>query len=235
MDEKIAKLKRKKELLEEYKKGMMQKLFSQEIRFKDDDGNDFPDWEDFTLGHVGSTFSGLSGKSKEDFGEGYPFVQYMQVYEGSAIDFSGCGLVQIDVGERQTSLELGDVLLTTSSETPSEIGMSSVISFQPSERIYLNSFCFGYRFKKEMVPLFTSYLFRSPGFRKKIFPLAQGSTRFNLSKSNFLKLDIPSPTIDEQQKIGEFLTRIDVKITGVANQIDNAAEFKRGLLQKMFV
>ena len=68
-----------------------------------------------------------------------------------------------------------------------------------------------------------------------MIPLAQGSTRFNLSKSNFLKLNTTFPSLPEQQKIAEFLTGIDDKITAVANQIDKAAEFKKGLLQKMFV
>jgi len=235
VDQRIALLEKKKELLEQYKKGVMQKIFSQEIRFKDEHGNDFPDWEEKKLGEVATTVSGLSGKTKEDFGEGVPYVQYKQVFDSSYIKIEDCGLVKLENGEKQSTLKKGDVLLTTSSETANEVGTASVIIENLGE-IYLNSFCFGLRFKKDILsPVFSQFLFRSEGFRKIVVPLAQGSTRYNLSKSSLMKLVISIPRIEEQIKIGSFLQKLLNQIEGVESSVNEMKVFKKGLLQKMFV
>ena len=85
---KITQLKQNKTLLEQYKKGVMQKIFSQEIRFKDENGNEFPKWEKKRLSRIGEAYSGLSGKSKENFGAGKPYIQYKQIFDNSKIDIS---------------------------------------------------------------------------------------------------------------------------------------------------
>lgn len=138
VDKRIQLLQTKKEKLEEYKKGVMQKLFSQQIRFKDENGNPFPDWEEKKLGEVGETFNGLTGKTKVDFGEGKPYIQYTQIFKDSVIRQSECGLVKINEGEKQSKAQYGDVFFTTSSETPHEIGIASVLTTKIDE-IYLNS------------------------------------------------------------------------------------------------
>jgi type I restriction enzyme S subunit len=127
VDEKIQALKKKKGLLEAYKKGVMQKLFSQELRFKGDDGQAFADWEVKKLGEVGETYGGLSGKTKEDFGKGKLYIQYKQIFDDSKIDISRFELVNIGEKENQNKVQFGDVFFTVSSETPNEIGMSSVL------------------------------------------------------------------------------------------------------------
>jgi type I restriction enzyme S subunit len=236
VDERFGLLKRKKELLEEYKKGVMQRLFSREIRFKDEEGNEYPEWKEKRLGEVGSTFGGLSGKSKEDFGTaGARYVQYMQVYSSNMINLAECDQVALKPGEKQNRLILGDALFTTSSETPEEIGISSVVTNMDELPVYLNSFCFGFRMNVPVSPVFLAYRFRAHDFRRIIAPLAQGSTRFNLSKSNFLKLSLKFPSTEEQVQIGEALLKIDKKINRCNAQIVGMSELKKGLLQKMFV
>src|SRR4030095_7923276 len=101
VDEKIQRLTRKKELLEQYKYGVMQQLFSGKLRFKDVNGKSFPKWEEKRLGDFGDTFNGLTGKTKENFGEGKPYIQYMQIFSSSKIDVTKCGLVQIGDNENQ--------------------------------------------------------------------------------------------------------------------------------------
>lgn len=236
VDERISLLQKKKAKLEEYKKGVMQKLFSQEIRFKDENGNDFPDWEKKMLGEIGNTYNGLTGKTKVDFGEGKPYVQYMQIFSNSKIDVDGFGLVEIDEGENQSKVQYGDVFFTTSSETPNEIGTASVMLEEVSE-VYLNSFCFGFRPNSltELVPYFSRYLFRSELFRREIIKLAQGSTRFNMSKVELMKLKVLLPDEEEQIKIAAFLTSLDDSIESIEIEIDGSIEYKNGLLQKMFV
>jgi type I restriction enzyme S subunit len=235
VDKKIAELKQKKALLDQYKKGVMQKLFSQELRFKDENGKEFPKWEKKNLGSIGDTFTGLNGKSKENFGEGKPYIQYKQIFDSSRVDINKCDFVEIEENENQSQVKFGDVFFTTSSETPLEIGYSSVL-LQEVEEVYLNSFCFGYRIHsfKVLNPHFAEYLFRSPNFRKDIIKLGQGSTRYNMSKTELMKVEVILPSEKEQKKIYQFLNEIDDKIKQVTIQIDNAVSYRKGLLQNMF-
>ncbi|NQZ15024.1 MAG: restriction endonuclease subunit S [Alphaproteobacteria bacterium] len=236
VDKKIAQLQTKKDLLEKYKKGCMQKLFSQEFRFTDDNGKPFPDWEDKSIGDLGETYGGLSGKNSSDFGAGKPYITYTQVFKDSYIKSDAFELVTISTGENQSKIQQGDILFTTSSETPNEVGFASVC-LEDFGELYLNSFCFTLRpfDLNEIIPSFSRYLFRSPAYRAAVLPLAQGSTRYNLSKKSFLKIKLKVPHPDEQKKIADFLSAIDDKITLVAEELDKAKTFKKGLLQQMFV
>jgi type I restriction enzyme S subunit len=236
IDNKIEHLSKKKKLLESYKKGVMQKIFSQELMFKDDEGNSYPDWENKKLGAIGKTYNGLTGKTKEDFGEGKAYIQYKQIFDNSKININNFGYVDIKKNDKQNLANYGDVFFTTSSETPLEVGFSSVLLNKVKE-VYLNSFCFGYRINslKTLNPEFSQYLFRNDIFRKNIVKLAQGSTRYNMSKIALMKLNIKIPAIEEQTKIANFLTKIDNKINLVEKQLNDSKEYKKGLLQKMFI
>jgi type I restriction enzyme S subunit len=236
VDEKLQALKQKKSLLEQYKKGVMQKIFSQELRFKDDNGNAFTDWEEKKLGEIGETYNGLTGKTKEHFGNGKPYIQYKQIFDDSKIDISRFELVEINSTEKQNKVLFGDIFFTVSSETPHEIGMSSVL-LDEIEELYLNSFCFGYRANslETLSPYFSKYLFRSELFRNEIIKLAQGSTRFNMSKIQLMKIAIKVPCHEEQIKIATFLSTIDDKVNQCQTQITNTEFWKKGLLQGMFI
>lgn len=236
LDNKINQLTQKKNLLEQYKKGVMQKIFTQEIRFKDDNGNDFADWEEKSLGEVGSTYNGLTGKTKENFGVGKPYIQYKQIFDNSKIDISKFEFVDVTDNENQNKVIFGDVFFTVSSETPNEIGTASVLLDEIDE-LYLNSFCFGYRAKslKILNPYFSQYLFRSESFRNEIVKLAQGSTRYNMSKVGLMKLTVKLPCENEQIKIANFLSAIDENINQITKQLQQTTQYKKGLLQQMFV
>lgn len=236
VDTKLEQLTQKEALLKQYKKGVMQKIFSQEIRFKADDGSEFPEWNSLPMSELGKTFNGLTGKTGDDFGDGQPYIQYKQIFDNSKIDLVNTGLVRIVAGERQQKAKYGDVFFTTSSETPNEVAYASVLLDQV-DNLYLNSFCFGYRANslKQLLPEFSRYYFRSEGFRREAVKLAQGSTRYNISKTELMKTIIDLPCIDEQRKIALCLTALDDKLELVSGQIDNAKTFKKGLLQQMFV
>lgn len=236
IDRRISLLIQKKEKLVCYKQGVMQKIFSQELRFKDEDGKDFPEWEEKRLGELGNTFNGLTGKTKEDFGKGKPYIQYMQIFSSSKININHFGFVDILESDNQNRVQRGDVFFTTSSETPNEIGTASVLVDEVGE-VYLNSFCFGFRPNSldELTPEFAKYLFRSENVRTEIVKLAQGSTRYNMSKVELMKLLVSLPSNSEQQKIASFLTALDQQIEKVDAQIDEMKGWKKGLLQKMFV
>ena len=237
VDKKISLTEEKLELFREYKKGVMQKIFSQELRFKDSNGNDYPEWEEKKLGEIGDTYNGLTGKSAEDFGRGKKYITYKNIYDNTKINMNILELVNIELGEKQNKVEYGDIFFTTSSETPNEVGYSSVLLDKIQEDIYLNSFCFGFRLKNKVkyLPEFFRYLLRSSNFRTSIYILAQGSTRFNLSKVELLKLKVLLPALEEQQKIADFLSSIDSKLESIEKELEGLKEFKKGLLQQMFV
>lgn len=193
-------------------------------------------WDNKPISKLGETVNGLSGKKGADFGSGRPYVQYKQVFDKSFIDFTECGKVDVGDDENQNQLQLGDILFTTSSETPDEVGFASVITKQPNEPTYLNSFCFILRPNDldEINPDFSRYLFHSPIYRKSVSAIAQGSTRYNLSKGSFLKLRVPIPKPEEQQKIASCLSSLDELITAHNDKLDALKDHKKGLLQNLF-
>ena len=159
-----------------------------------------------SFSEIGIAYSGLSGKSGDDFGQGYPFITYLNVYQNNVINEDDFGLVTIAANESQHTISHGDVLFTLSSETPDEVGIGSVYLGE-SEKFYLNSFCFGVSIpnKDRIYPPYLAYLVSSTKFRKFVYPLAQGSTRFNLQKNDFMKKKFILPTIEEQHKIANTL------------------------------
>ena len=199
-----------------------------ELRFK----GFTDDWEQRKLGEVGNTFTGLSGKTKEDFGHGEgKFITYVNVFNNPVADLDGLESVEID--NKQFQVKAGDVLFTTSSETPEEVGMSSMW-LGNADNIFLNSFCFGYRPTIEFDNYYLAFMLRSASIRKKFQLLAQGISRYNISKNKVMEMSIPVPSIEEQQKIGAFFKQLDDTIALYQRKLDLLKEQKKGFLQKMF-
>lgn len=160
------------------------------------------------LREIGDFFGGLTGKSKEDFIDGNArFISYMNVYSNPALKLDLPDFVKINDGEKQNVVQYGDILFTGSSETPNECGMSSVVTTKPSEPLYLNSFCFGFR----LIDIntfnldFLKHLLRSYEVRGQIAKTANGVTRFNISKKLFANIMIPVPPIEVQEEIVRIL------------------------------
>ncbi|WP_303958334.1 restriction endonuclease subunit S [Rothia mucilaginosa] len=165
-----------------------------------------------TLGELGKFYGGLKGKTKNDFGSsGARYISYKNVYENISVDFTWPDFVQVKEGENQLSLMKGDILLTGSSENMEEAGLSSVVTKEPEEEAYLNSFSICYRLNDPSIlnPEFSKYLFRSRLARKQIIRTAQGVTRFNVSKKKLANVSIPIPSLEEQQRIVGILDRFD--------------------------
>ena len=203
------------------------KFHSTNLEFK----NTFS-WEQRKLGDIGKTFTGLSGKTANDFGHGEAkFLPYLNIFNNPIADTSFLELIEID--PTQNKIQHGDVFFTTSSETPEEVGMSS-IWLGNSDNIYLNSFCFGFRPNITIDSYYLGYYLRSNTFRKKIIVLAQGISRFNISKNKVLELSINLPSLEEQKLIGRYFKYLDESITLHQRKCDTLINIKKSLLQKMF-
>lgn len=182
------------------------------------------------LGDVGKFYGGLSGKSKNDFVEGNSkFITYMNVYSNPSLCVNVDDKVVIKEGEKQNTIQFGDILFTGSSETPDECGMSSVLTTHVEEKIYLNSFCFGYRFDDltDINSHFMKHLFRSASVRKLITKTANGVTRFNVSKKLFAEIVIPIPPLSEQQRIVSILDRFEAITTDLQSGLPAEIEARR--------
>ena len=189
-------------------------------------------WEHRKVEELGDTFTGLTGKTKEDFGHGdATFVTYINVFSNPITDLKMTESVEIDA--KQNQVEYGDIFFTTSSETPEEVGMSSVWLGNEAN-VYLNSFCFGYRPVTELAPSYLAFLLRSPNVRNQFIFLAQGISRYNISKNRVMDIEIPVPNIDEQRKVGQFFKDIDDLITLHQRKLDQLKELKKAYLQLMF-
>ncbi|MCI6285787.1 restriction endonuclease subunit S [Acidaminococcus fermentans] len=226
---------RKYEMLKKIKKSFLEKMFPKngkrvpELRFS----GFTDDWEQHKLGEIGSTFTGLSGKTKEDFGHGDArFVTYMNVYSNSIADLAMTERVEID--QTQNSVKYGDIFFTTSSETPNEVGMSSVW-LGNTENTYLNSFCFGYRPEVKVNPYYMAYMLRSPNVRNKLIILAQGISRYNISKNRVMDIEVPTPDLSEQKEIGQYFFNLDHLITLHQRKLEALQTLKKFLLQNLFV
>jgi len=191
---------------------------------------------EISLQQIGTFYSGLSGKSAEDFGRGKPFITYMNVYKNIIVDESMVQYVNIDKNESQNKVQYGDVLFTLSSETPQEVGMSAIYLGNNNE-LYLNSFCLGYRLNNfdTLLPEYMPYLFSCKQFRKIVSPLAQGSTRFNLQKTDFLNKKFKIPTIQNQKKISNILNALSEKLKIEQNLLSEYQNQKKYLLNQMFI
>ncbi len=190
------------------------------------------DWGQRKLGSIGSTYTGLSGKTKEDFGHGEAqYITYLNIFLNTVSDITMTDKVEIDT--TQNEVKYGDVLFTTSSETPEEVGMSSVW-MGDSPNTYLNSFCFGFRPNQKINPYFLGYSLRAPYMRDKIKILAQGISRYNISKNKVMELEISLPNNEEQKLLGTFLQRIDLIITLHQRKLEHLNLKKKALLQKLF-
>jgi len=203
VDNKLMQLRRKKELLETYKRGLMQKLFSQQIRFKQDDGTAFPDWQEKQLGKI-CTY--LNGKSYED-----------NVLEKGRYYLITLNSIDIDgnlkpdhkkVDFTDNSLQAEDLVMVLSDVAHGNfLGLTNII---PTNNYVLNQRMGAL---KPKIKVNVYFLMRYINYTQKYFKLhGKGSSQKNLSKGDVLNFPVKFPTLEEQQKIADCLTALDKKI-----------------------
>ncbi|MCS3286991.1 restriction endonuclease subunit S [Bacteroides fragilis] len=184
---------------------------------------------------LGEAYSGLSGKNGGDFGCGEPFITYMNVYQNTYVSENDYELVQIAPNEKQNCVRYGDALFTLSSETPEEVGIGAVY-LGNTQKLYLNSFCFGVHIHdKRVLPRYLAHFIASTSFRKVIYPLAQGSTRFNLQKNDFMKMKFVLPTFEEQECIAKTFDALLCCLANEKSLVEQYLLLKQYLLSQMFI
>ncbi|WP_052656065.1 restriction endonuclease subunit S [Pantoea ananatis] len=191
------------------------------------------DWEIVTMGEMGATYGGLSGKSKDDFGSGNSlYVPFTNIMANVIVNV---GLLErVNVHEVQNPVLPGDLLFNGSSEIPEEVCFCSLMS-EDIDKLYLNSFCFGFRANSQpkYIPLYLAYWFRSDAGRTAVSIMAQGSTRYNISKSQFLKLKIVLPSKREQTAIATILSDMDAELAVLEKKLAKARDIIQGMMQQL--
>ena len=233
VDGRIGQLIQKKALLEDYKKGVMQQLFTQAIRFKDDHGNDFPEWDTIAMGQLYPQIrNGFVGTATPFYcDEGVQYVQGRNIKAGKIKDN---GFVSITEAFHKkcskSQLRTNDILMVQSGH----VGECAVVT-----QTFDDSNCHALlvltpRDGDVDSRFYVSYFYSSRG-RRHIYKIKTGNTIAHILSSDLKKEAVPYPSPDEQTKIADFLSAIDRKIESVATQITETRTFKRGLLQQMFV
>lgn len=186
--------------------------------------------ETAALGEIGAIFGGLTGKSKADFSGGAArYVAYVNVFNNPAVSVETETFVRVAPGERQRTLQRGDILFTGSSETVDGVGMSSVVTQEVREPLYLNSFCIGYRLNDPTTidPDFAKHLFRSRELRKQLVRTAHGVTRFNVSKARLAQVKIPLLPLEVQHEIARILDDLNELEAELETALETEAKARR--------
>ena len=213
------------------KQATMQQLLTGQTRLSGFHG----EWEVKRLGEIGSTYGGLTGKSKADFGVGTgQYVTFMNVMTNVVID---CGLfdqVRVSPTESQNRVSQGDLLFNGSSETPEEVAICSLMA-ENVPNLFLNSFCFGFRIreKQEADGLFLAYYLRASPGRDLMKSLAQGSTRYNLSKGALLEASVRLPRKAEQAAIATVLADMDAELSALDARLAKTRALKQAMMQEL--
>ncbi len=229
LDKKIAELKQKKNLLEQYKKGVTQKLFSQEFKFKDENGKEFPKWENKKLGNI-AQFSKGKGISKVEISEEgkYECIRYGELYTHYGETISEIQSRTDLKGNELVFSENNDVIIPASGESQIDIAKAScVLKSGVALGGDINIM------KGEFDGVFLSYYLNHKK-RNEIATLAQGVSVVHLYSSQLSTLELQLPSLKEQNLISKFISIIENKINRTENQIQQTQEYKKGLLQNMF-
>lgn len=228
VDEKLNLLKEKKALLEEYKKGMMQKIFSQELRFKDENGKDFVEWEEVLISELTNVIvGGTPSTTKEEYWNGdIPWLSSGELNNGLV---TKAKKHITEIGLKNSSAKImkpNTVMLAMTGATLGKVGFltfescgnQSIAGFEPNNKFVSKFFYYNLLFNKNL-----------------ILSLAGGAAQQGINKASIESMFFSFPSLKEQTKIANFLSAIDQKIELVNTQIEETQQYKKGLLQQMFV
>lgn len=238
IDTKIKQLTKTENLLKEYKKGTVQKIFSQEIRFKDDEGSNFPKWVDRKLDTVAWYQEGPGVRRNQYRKNG---VKLLNV---GNIDNNKLMLDKTDrfISEEEAYsnynhflVDSGDILIACSGVSFNTYSQKICIAEENHLPLCMNTSTMRFKPLQGIEQIFLYQFLKSTYFKHQVFRILTGSAQFNFGPSHIKYFKIPLPSKPEQVKIANFLSSIDKKIEFVLQQLNQTKEFKKALLQQMFI
>lgn len=237
VDTRVGLLRRRRDALRAFKKGMMQRLFSQELRFTKPDGSPFPDWQEKRLGEIASEkFSNGVFNDPQLVGTGYRLINVKDMFEGNQIALHSLHLVAIDEREfLKNRAKKGDIFFTRSSLVKEGIAYSNVL-LEDAEDVTFDGHLIRLRPDQRVcIPRFLAAQLRHGSLRRQLVARGKTGTMTTIGQEDLSTVRVALPHPEEQQKIADTLTALDTKIDAVTAQIDAMLRFKKGLLQQMFV
>jgi type I restriction enzyme, S subunit len=246
INQKISQLKQKKTLLEQYKKGVMQKIFSQQLRFRDDNGQEFPKWEEkkFNEAYSFKTTNSFSRDNLNYESGDVKNIHYGDIHTKypTLLDITQHDVpyVNPDISIKKIKEDSycinNDLIFADASEDVPDVGKCIELVNINGEKVLAGLHTILARPDiKKVAGGFGGYLMASNGIRKQIMKISQGSKVTSISSTRLGEIEIELPCPGEQTKIANFLSAIDTKINHTQTQIEKAERWKKGLLQKMFV
>ncbi|MFN7749910.1 MAG: restriction endonuclease subunit S [Cyclobacteriaceae bacterium] len=222
VDEKIQQFTRKKEWLEQYKKGVMQQLFSGKLRFKDPNGKPYPKWEEKKLGEVCEI-----NPSTKEVPEAFIYIDLESVSKGQLVQENR--ITKDEAPSRaQRTLQPNDILY----QTVRPYQMNNYLFDKKGDYVASTGYA---QIRTNQETRYIYQLLHSEDFVNEVMERCTGTSFPAINSKDLGKIKVPVPHKEEQQKIARFLTALDAKIESVATQIAHTQTFKKGLLQQMFV
>ena len=234
VDKKISIVEEKLNLFNQYKKGIMQKIFNQELRFKDENGNNYPQWEERKLEDIAFVFIGLVTTMTSNYvNVGVPMIRNSDIFPNKFRKIDELIKLEENFAKKNEnrSFKTGDIATIHTGD----LGTSAVISEELegsigfatlNTRILNNNECYNY---------YLSHFFNSDKYKCFVNSVKTGDGRDNLNLKDFINSIIPLPCLEEQKKIADFLSAIDDKIENISGNLESLKLFKKSMLQKMFV
>ena len=227
VDKKISIVEEKLNLFNQYKKGIMQKIFNQELRFKDENGNNYPQWEERKLKKIYEYFNGSSFENYVSENGKYNLITLNSIDINANLKKEH-KTVNID----KNLLYKNDLIMVLSDVAHGNfLGLTAIIP--ENNKFVLNQRMAGLRAITETNVKYIRYYINSNQFYFKLH--GQGSSQLNLSKKDVEEFIVKLPCLEEQKKIADFLSAIDDKIENISGNLESLKLFKKSMLQKMFV
>ena len=232
VDDKIQQLTKKKVLLEQYKKGIMQQIFSQQLRFKDDSGKDYPAWQERTLGDIAIQLVNGVSLEQNDYSNGYK-VTRIETISDTYININRVGFIDTSVNIEGYKLKIGDMLFSNINSVK-HIGKIAYVD--KDYNLYHGMNLLKIRINDKNNSKYMYYVLTSIKYKSHFEKICnQAVNQASINQSELKKTTMHLPYLEEQTKIADFLTSIDDKITQVTAMLKQIQQYKKSLLQQMFI
>lgn len=235
LDNRIERQQLKVEALKEQKKGLLEKIFSQELRFKDDDGKCFTKWETKLLKELGSFKKSYPySRAIEGMGE-IRYIHYGDIHSkyGGIVEINN--FPSITITGSYDFIENGDIIFADASEDYNDLGKCITVRIKDQEKVISGLHTHRFKVRESVDPRFLLYYSKTKEYKTWMRKLGAGISVLGISKSNLEKIELSLPTLQEQRKISNFLFTFDSKITNEEVKLKFLQEQKKGFMQQMFI